>query len=368
MSKNTRNFLICQFAGWFTYALTVVFFAYLLEKQLSDIFLKRILLTVVFGIIATSFLRSTIIANQLRPPTASKHWWKIIVLGILTILIFAIVVGSLIEILRLFDVRNGVQALKSNQFVFSYSEIIQNWNSDRVAKRFLFSLIFDTPIFIVWISIYILWHYIEFTNLQAINKVKLEKIIKELELKTIKSQINPHFIFNALNSIRALVEEDPKRSRQAITELSNILRSSILVDKAEVTTLEKELGIVKDYLALEYIRFADRLKVTYSIDESVLGHQIPPMMLQTLVENAIKHGLGKHPGDCEINLSIQKIAGKLMIEVQNTGHLDKSETIGFGLQSTKERLQILYAEEGAFELSQTQPNRVSAKLIIPIVS
>jgi LytS/YehU family sensor histidine kinase len=368
MNKNTRNFLICQFAGWFSYALTVVFFAYLLEKQLSDIFLQRILLTVVFGIIATSLLRSTIIANHLRPPTASKHWWKFFVLVILTILIFAIVVGSLIEILRLFDVRNESQALNNNQFVLSYAEIVQNWDSERVAKRFLFSLIFDTPIFFVWISIYILWHYIEFTNMQAINKVKLEKIIKELELKTIKSQINPHFIFNALNSIRALVDEDPKRSRQAITELSNILRSSILIDKVEVTTLEKELAIVKDYLALEYIRFADRLKISYVIDDAVLAYQIPPMMLQTLVENAIKHGLGKQPGDCEIKLTVQKQAGKLVIEVQNTGHLDKSENIGFGLQSTKERLQILFAEEGSFELVQSVPNLVTAKLFIPIAS
>jgi hypothetical protein len=366
MNKNTRNFLICQFAGWLSYALTVVFFDYLLEKQLSDIFLKRIILTVVFGIISTSLLRYTIIANQLRPPTASKHWWKMLVLVIATILIFALVVGSLIEVFRLFDVRNSAQELSKNQFVFSYSDIIQNWNGERVAKRFLFSLIFDTPIFFVWISIYILWHYIEFTNLQAINKVKLEKIIKELELKTIKSQINPHFIFNALNSIRALVDEDPKRSRQAITELSNILRSSILSDKVEVTTLEKEIAIVKDYLALEYIRFADRLKVSYAIDESILNNQIPPMMLQILVENAIKHGLSKQPGDCEINLFVKKEAGKLVVQVNNTGHLDKDENLGFGLQSTRERLQILYGNEGSFEIFQSQENQVTAKLIIPI--
>lgn len=367
MNKTTRNFLICQFAGWFTYAMTVVFFAYLLEKQLSDIFLKRIILTVVFGIIATSLLRSAIIANQLRPPAPSKHWWKMLVLLIVTILLFAIVVGSLIEIFRLFDIRNNGQNSTNNQFVLSYSEIIQNWNGDRVAKRFLFSLIFDTPIFLVWISIYILWHYIEFANSQAINKVKLEKIIKELELKTIKSQINPHFIFNALNSIRALVDEDPKRARQAITELSNILRSSILVDKVELTSLEKELAIVKDYLALEFIRFADRLKVVYDINDNILGNQIPPMMLQTLVENAIKHGLSKYPGDCEIKLVIKTLDGKMVVEVSNTGLLIQDEKDGFGLQSTRERLQILYGGEAAFEIYQSEPNQVTAKLIIPTV-
>jgi LytS/YehU family sensor histidine kinase len=215
-------------------------------------------------------------------------------------------------------------------------------------------------------SIYILWHYIEFANLEAINKVKLETIIKELELKTIKSQINPHFIFNALNSIRALVDEDPQRARQAITELSNILRSSIQVDKVEVTTLEKELLIVKDYLALEYIRFADRLKVEYDIDNNTMLNSIPPMMLQTLVENAIKHGLGKQPGDCFIKITSQLEGDKHVLKVQNNGVLLETETDGFGLQSTRERLNILYHGNAFFEINQCEPNLVTAKLIIPI--
>jgi LytS/YehU family sensor histidine kinase len=191
-------------------------------------------------------------------------------------------------------------------------------------------------------------------------------MIKELELKTIKSQINPHFIFNALNSIRALVDEDPQRARQAITELSNILRSSIQVDKVEITSLEKELDIVKDYLALEYIRFADRLKVVYEVDSKTLSHQIPPMMLQTLVENAIKHGLSKQPGDCTIKIVSNVENDKLVLIVQNTGLLQQAEKDGFGLQSTRERLNILYRGQAIFEIYQCEPNEVTAKLIIPI--
>jgi LytS/YehU family sensor histidine kinase len=215
-------------------------------------------------------------------------------------------------------------------------------------------------------SVYILWHYIEFTNTEEIKKVRLETMIKELELKTIKSQINPHFIFNALNSIRALVDEDPKRARQAITELSNILRSSIQVDKVEIASLEKELDIVKDYLALEYIRFADRLKVVYEVEPNTLSHQIPPMMLQTLVENAIKHGLGKQPGDCTIKIISTVENDKLVLIVQNTGLLQETEKDGFGLQSTRERLNILYRGQAIFEIFQCAPNQVTAKLVIPI--
>ena len=90
-----------------------------------------------------------------------------------------------------------------------------------------------------------------------------------------------------------MVDENPERARRAITELSNILRSSMQADKSETVTLEKELNIVKDYLALENMRFEDRLKIEYDMDEDTLNQPVPPMMLQTLVENAIKHGISK---------------------------------------------------------------------------
>ncbi len=115
-----------------------------------------------------------------------------------------------------------------------------------------------------------------------------------MSLERLKSHINPHFIFNSLNSIRALVDENPERARTAITELSNILRSSMQVEKMETVPLNKELDIVKDYLALEQMRFEERLKIELDIDEDTLNQPVPPMMLQTLVENAIKHGISKH--------------------------------------------------------------------------
>jgi signal transduction histidine kinase len=364
MKKNSRIFWVCQIAGWFSFAFTIVFFAYLLEKQVSTIFLKRIVVSVFLGIFLTSLLRQSIIYNQLRPPAPSKKWWKIFVLVLFFSFVYSFLSDAVIEIFRLYEPRGGAKA--PNDFVLSFSEIIKNWDSNRVGKRLLFGLIFDTPIFLVWISIYILWHYIEFTNSEAINKMKLETIIKELELKTIKSQINPHFIFNALNSIRALVDEDPKRARQAITELSNILRSSIQVDKVEVTSLEKELAIVKDYLALEYIRFADRLQIVYEIDEQTLQNQLPPMMLQTLVENAIKHGLGKQPGNCVIKIVSKFEDEKHVLKVINTGVLQTDEKDGFGLQSTRDRLNILYRGEALFQIYQCEPTQVTAKLVIPI--
>jgi two-component system, LytTR family, sensor kinase len=124
---------------------------------------------------------------------------------------------------------------------------------------------------IPWTVIYYFYHYIPKARKQQLDTLKLEALVKELELKTIKSHINPHFIFNALNSIRALIDENPDRARKAITELSNILRSSMQTEKQETVLFEKELNIVKDYLALEHIRFEDRLQVQYDIADNTLS-------------------------------------------------------------------------------------------------
>jgi len=344
MKKHASIYWICQIAGWLSYGLTIIFFSKMLEKQLSSIFYPRILMTITLGILTTHLVRKAMNRFSLMPPMPLNHWWRFFLILIFAATCYSFMTSYLIEFLKLYD--------PGRKFP--------------VEKRFLVSLVIDTPILLVWISIYILWHYIEFTNSEAINKVKLETLIKELELTTIKSQINPHFIFNALNSIRALVDEDPKRARQAITELSNILRSSIQVDKVEVTSLSKELDIVKDYLALEYIRFADRLIVEYDIEERSLENSIPPMMLQTLVENAIKHGLGKQPGDCLIKIISKFENDKQILTVQNTGVLAQKDKDGFGLKSTRERLNILYRGEALFEIYQCQPNQVTAKLVIPI--
>jgi len=366
MLRNRSYYWICQIGGWLTYALTILFFSYFLQRDLNILFIQRIIIGVSLGIIISHLLRRSIIKSNLRPPTPANQWWKIVLLILLFSGFYSLVNSSLVEVFKLYDFRRELGGEEKTPFIFSWNHIFASWNGERVGKRFLFSFLLDTPIFLVWISIYVLWHYIEFANAEALKKVKLETLIKELELKTIKSQINPHFIFNALNSIRALVDEDPQRARKAITELSNILRSSIQVDKVEITSLKKEIAIVKDYLALEYIRFADRLNVEYQIEDASLEYAIPPMMLQTLVENAIKHGLSKQPGDCLIKI-IAKIEGsKLNLMVQNTGILQTTENDGFGLQSTRDRLNILYRGEAEFNIYQCTPNQVTAKLIIPI--
>jgi two-component system LytT family sensor kinase len=220
--------------------------------------------------------------------------------------------------------------------------------------------------FFIWNLIYFMYHYVAKSRKQQLDTLQLEALVKELELKTIKAHINPHFIFNSLNSIRALVDENPERARAAVTELSNILRSSMQTDKVEMVAFERELDIVKDYLALENMRFEDRLRIEYQIDEDTLDQLVPPMMLQTLVENAIKHGISK-----QITGGVVRIISDFKnnfheLAVQNTGHLNGGiNAEGFGLSSTTNRLSLLYGDKAKFEIKQLTPSLVEAKVLIP---
>ena len=220
---------------------------------------------------------------------------------------------------------------------------------------------------IPWTLIYYFYHYIENSRKQQLDTLKLEALVKELELKTIKAHINPHFIFNALNSIRALIDENPVRARAAVTELSNILRSSMQAEKLETVTFEKELNIVKDYLALEYIRFEDRLQVEYDIDEDTLDQPIPPMMLQTLVENAIKHGISRQVDGGKVKIVSDFKDDFHELVIFNTGRLNGSRNAdGFGLASTKNRLQLLFGQKANFDIREVNGNTVEARVLIPV--
>lgn len=221
----------------------------------------------------------------------------------------------------------------------------------------------------IWWCLYFIWHYIERNRRSQVDQLKLQTTVKELELKTIKAQLNPHFIFNALNSIRALVDENPQRARTAITELSNILRSSMQTEKAETVSLENELNIVKDYLALEHIRFEERLNVKYEIDPDTLSLQVPPMMLQTLVENAIKHGISRivRGGSVYINSSLRGM--QHVITIENTGQLveNSKNGHGFGLQSTRQRLSLLFGSRATFDIRNKDEQTVEATVVMPLL-
>ncbi|RFM35233.1 sensor histidine kinase [Chitinophaga silvisoli] len=345
MFKRISKYWWCQIAGWAAYFVVNIFFAYSYQGSVDRSYTINLLLIIFFGLVATHALRSLL---------QRINWFQYSFESQM-LLFFGLTVGA------------GIIIYVGN---ISVGNLFRDLSQQRTFAD-LKTVNFLIPIFLItaiWWLIYFVWHYIDRSRNTQVDKLKLESTVKELELKTIKSQLNPHFIFNALNSIRALVDENPQRARTAITELSNILRSSMQVEKAETVSLENELSIVKDYLALETIRFEERLKVEYDIDPETLELPIPPMMLQTLVENAIKHGISRiiTGGTVLIGSHVRDMQHEITIE--NTGQLSASGPgFGFGIQSTRQRLSMLFGSRASFNIYNKDGEMVEVKVVMPLV-
>ncbi len=221
--------------------------------------------------------------------------------------------------------------------------------------------IFYAIVFFMWSVLYFIYNYFERYN----KSLKLEATVKEIELNNLKAQLNPHFIFNAMNSIRALVDENPGKSKQAITQLSNILRNSLASEKKGLTKFEDELKIVKDYLSLESIRFEERLKTEYEIAPGSNDFWVPPFMIQTLVENGIKHGISHLTEGGTIAVKTAIIDDELKIQISNSGHFVNGRKRGLGLTNTAQRLKLLYGDAAYLRISNEKNNFVLTEVKIP---
>jgi LytS/YehU family sensor histidine kinase len=176
-------------------------------------------------------------------------------------------------------------------------------------------------------------------------------------------------MFNAMNSIRALIEEDPGNAKAALTSLSNILRYSLKMERNETVPLEEEMQTVNDYLALEAIRFEERLNYELDIDPRSGRIEIPPMMVQTLVENGIKHGVTKRTEGGKITVTSKMNGSYMIIQIKNSGQIDEHSlrhAKGFGIDNTKQRLNLLYGEKAIFTIKNESPDVVLAEIKIPI--
>lgn len=155
-----------------------------------------------------------------------------------------------------------------------------------------------------------------------IARLRAEAEHSALERDALRARLNPHFVFNALNNLRALINEDPARARDMVTRLSATLRHALEQNVRERVTLAEELAVVDDYLAIEAIHYERRLQVRRAIAADALDARLPPMALQLLVENAIRHGIAVTPGGGEVTLHASCEGGRLRLEVGNPGRLD----------------------------------------------
>jgi len=336
----TRIYWLLQVGGWLIYAIINMVFANM-SDQLNLIYFSYIILLSGWYLISTHIFREFL---------KKYNWLSAKIKHIVVIVLISIILLSLINFVIHIAIWVILGALDYEQDL-----------NPVMVRIYVFS---SFVIYLLWTLFYFTLHYIERRNAA----LKWDALKNEIELNNLKSQLNPHFIFNALNSIRALVDEEPNKSKDAITQLSNILRSSLISNKSKLISFSQELNAVRDYLNLESIRYEERLRTNFSIDPKSSGFSVPPMMIQTLVENGIKHGISKlkEGGEININASVEK--SMLNIQIRNNGQLNPDRlngSKGLGIENTRKRLKLLYGGKATFKIKNENSNTVLTEVNLP---
>lgn len=213
----------------------------------------------------------------------------------------------------------------------------------------------------------VVWYYWMEHNENDIRKAAAEKLAKDAELFKLRQQLHPHFLFNSLNSINALIGQRPAEARKMVQQLSDFLRGTLKKDDSQWVQLSEELQHLQLYLDIEQLRFGDRLITNITKDETVAVMQLPVLLLQPIVENAIKFGLYDTLGKTAISISAWEEEERLIIEVSNPFDPDtvhSQQGTGFGLSSVQRRLYLLFARNDLMQTSSTE-NTFITRLIIP---
>jgi signal transduction histidine kinase len=197
-------------------------------------------------------------------------------------------------------------------------------------------------------------HYYRESRDRQLQAMQLESLLHQAQLQALRSQLNPHFLFNALHSIAELVHENPKLAEALIVRLGELLRQVLQSSESQSVTLAEELGFIRSYVEIEQMRLGERLQVTWDVDDTLLSAQVPSLILQPLVENAIQHGIAARARGGALTLRARRDAGFLVLQVRDTGPGMSREPAGngrgIGLSNTRLRLQRLYGERQKFDL------------------
>lgn len=341
--KKEKLYWICQVGGWFLFTILELS-TYIDIDGLTPKLITNAVAFYFLGISVTHFYRLVLIKlGWLQLPL-----YKIIPRGLMGVLLMSVLL-SIINI-------------QLDQYTYSRFESMEI--TIPIFLGYFFNL---SKYILLWSLTYHLFQYWERSLKAERDRYQLEAVLKDNQYQNLKTQLNPHFLFNSLNSIRTLIDMDPELSKTAITKLSGLLRSSLQAGKHKTVTLEQELQTVTDYLAIEKIRFDERLQMQFDIAPETNNLQVPPLMIQTLVENAVKHGIStlKQGGTIRIKSTIAN--EQLVISITNSGQfVPKNNHDGLGIENTKQRLAILFDEQGTFTIDNIDLTNVKATLSIPI--
>ena len=208
-------------------------------------------------------------------------------------------------------------------------------------------------IFLVWTVLYSMIQSLRRASRFEAETLRLEVLAKDAELRALQAQVNPHFFFNSLNSVRALIFENQDAAAGMVDQLAALMRYALQSSAHDTVPLSEEWQAMQAYLAIEAIRFEERLRVTLAIDEGVGAARIPPMALQTLVENAVKHGVEPSMAGSDIVISATRHAGLVRVAVSNTGALRaQSGSTRVGLANARKRLALALGPAATLTLDE----------------
>jgi two-component system, LytTR family, sensor kinase len=282
------------------------------------------------------------------------------------ITVIVIVFGYIAAVLNVFAMGFYFKYLNDMRyFIFFWRDVYANWTVMSI-------------LFFAWIGLYLsAYNYKKMVTIEQENADLLIQH-KESQLNLLIGQLNPHFLFNGLNNIRSLMLEDVGRARDMLTRLSELLRYSLLSNEVPFRTLHEELEIIQNYIELAKIQYEDRLHYIEQVDPDLHQTKVPSLLVQLMIENAVRHGIDRCKDGGDLVLTIQKstennATEQVMITVTNPGQINLgssknkigSTSTGIGIENIRKRLQLLFADQASFELSQ-EPEKVVAKCSIPL--
>ncbi|MBT3601923.1 MAG: histidine kinase [Candidatus Latescibacteria bacterium] len=198
--------------------------------------------------------------------------------------------------------------------------------------------------------------------------IKLEQELTQAQLNALKMQLQPHFLFNTLNTVSSLMIQNVTDAQNVIAKLADLLRTVLTDAPTQTIPLHKELTFIKNYLSIEQIRFSDRLQIAYHIEPDTENALVPGLLLQPVVENAIKHGISKQAGQGIITITSTQKNDQLQITITDNGaglQNTNGQSFGIGIQNVQERLNSLYPDQATFTLASITPRGTMATLTLP---
>jgi len=309
------------------------------------------------------------LAKSVLSPTAYPDAWRVILLVGLGLLL-SLPLRSLYRRLRAGPLSQpviiGVAVIASfvmaNVWLLLYDGFLhwqgvlpfQGWDSYAMA------LVNKTPVLLTWSALYLgikHWQDLQTARERALQS---DTLAKEAQLEMLRYQLQPHFLFNALNSLRALIAENPNRARDMVTELSGFLRYSLLPAGNGDVPLSDEIASIRRFLAIEQVRFEERVQVEYEIEPAAESRMVPSFLLHPLAENAVKYGVRTSPGPVRLRVAASTKGPSLLIEIANTGRWcvsgpagDGPESgAGVGLTNVRQRLDHLFPGRHSFQITQ----------------